>query len=175
MQVFCLTKKKQLMTDDDMCISIENHSVKFNKCGTGHSEWEYDTEVQEFSTSLSLFLTVWVWAHIIWIVNWLKAYLCECVWWGTHTHADTNIQEWEYDTIDAITFYLSMQRLTISIINKIRHICVSVWRGHAHTHRCTHSKRKGRIVGGLACVYAFLFYFHRQCIRSCISYTDKIS
>ncbi|BFY99015.1 hypothetical protein BsWGS_02056 [Bradybaena similaris] len=45
-EVFCLTKKKQLMTDDDMCISVENHSVKFNKCGTGHSEWEYDTETK---------------------------------------------------------------------------------------------------------------------------------
>lgn len=74
------------MTDDDMCISIENHSVKFNKCGTGHSEWEYDTEVQEFSTSLSLFFSLFECEHTLFELLTDSKHICVSVYGGGHTH-----------------------------------------------------------------------------------------
>ncbi|XP_059146654.1 polypeptide N-acetylgalactosaminyltransferase 13-like isoform X2 [Physella acuta] len=45
-QVFCLTKKQQLMTDDDLCIILVSNVLKFGKCDGNTNKWEYNTETK---------------------------------------------------------------------------------------------------------------------------------
>ncbi|KAH9508567.1 Polypeptide N-acetylgalactosaminyltransferase 13 [Bulinus truncatus] len=43
-QVFCLTVKKQLMTDDDTCVGVNNEKVEFIRCRDQNNQWEYNKE-----------------------------------------------------------------------------------------------------------------------------------
>ncbi|KAI8789992.1 polypeptide N-acetylgalactosaminyltransferase 1 isoform X3 [Biomphalaria glabrata] len=44
LEVFCLTLKKQLMTDDDTCVGVNGQRVEFVKCRGQNNEWEYNKE-----------------------------------------------------------------------------------------------------------------------------------